>query len=277
MVHTLALRRRDNHLRCRPGSPDSSGRRGEGRPASGETLGAQSREPAPVAGLHPSAVAVTTLALSPLSFSPPPPVLVSFASILSFLPTPALGRARRLPGPLSVCRLSQFASSDGVLDILLAVSRKQPPISTALSFVFDTITAVSSCRDALCPSATTHARRIRVSDSPFTHTTEKMSQAQGDIQERIAAARREAESLKEKIRAKREQSADTSRTCNVFSRPQRSLTICAQSVPWPPRSTLCHVLLCALEGLSVATLPRSTPCIGPPTGGTSSPRRRTES
>ncbi len=38
-----------------------------------------------------------------------------------------------------------------------------------------------------------------------------MSQSpQGDIQERIAAARREAESLKEKIRAKRESSADTS-------------------------------------------------------------------
>ena len=37
-----------------------------------------------------------------------------------------------------------------------------------------------------------------------------MSQQQ-DIQERIAAARREAESLKEKIRAKKESSADTSR------------------------------------------------------------------
>jgi guanine nucleotide-binding protein G(I)/G(S)/G(T) subunit beta-1 len=37
-----------------------------------------------------------------------------------------------------------------------------------------------------------------------------MSQ-QGDIQERIAAARREGESLKEKIRAKKEASADTSR------------------------------------------------------------------
>jgi guanine nucleotide-binding protein G(I)/G(S)/G(T) subunit beta-1 len=38
------------------------------------------------------------------------------------------------------------------------------------------------------------------------------SQAQGgDIQERIAAARREADSLKERIRAKRESSADTSR------------------------------------------------------------------
>lgn len=38
-----------------------------------------------------------------------------------------------------------------------------------------------------------------------------MSASQGDIQERIAAARREAESLKERIRANREQSADTSR------------------------------------------------------------------
>lgn len=38
-----------------------------------------------------------------------------------------------------------------------------------------------------------------------------MSQ-QGDIQERMAAARREAESLKEKIRAKRDATADTSRT-----------------------------------------------------------------
>jgi hypothetical protein len=37
-----------------------------------------------------------------------------------------------------------------------------------------------------------------------------MSANQGDIQERIAAARREAESLKEKIRAKKESSADTS-------------------------------------------------------------------
>lgn len=38
-----------------------------------------------------------------------------------------------------------------------------------------------------------------------------MSQPGGDIQERIAAARREAEVLKEKIRASREASADTSR------------------------------------------------------------------
>lgn len=38
-----------------------------------------------------------------------------------------------------------------------------------------------------------------------------MSNQQSDIQERIAGARREAEQLKEKIRAKRESSADTSR------------------------------------------------------------------
>lgn len=38
-----------------------------------------------------------------------------------------------------------------------------------------------------------------------------MSQQQSDIQERIAAARREAEQLKEKIRAKKESLADTSR------------------------------------------------------------------
>lgn len=38
-----------------------------------------------------------------------------------------------------------------------------------------------------------------------------MSQQQTDIQERIAAARRESEQLKEKIRAKKESLADTSR------------------------------------------------------------------
>lgn len=41
--------------------------------------------------------------------------------------------------------------------------------------------------------------------------------AQADIQEKIAAARREAEMLKEKIRAKREQLADTSRASRVPS------------------------------------------------------------
>ncbi|KAM5535998.1 hypothetical protein V8D89_010256 [Ganoderma adspersum] len=61
-----------------------------------------------------------------------------------------------------------------------------------------------------------------------------MSQSpQGDIQERIAAARREAESLKEKIRAKRESSADTSLKAmaanevdqlpRVVMRPRRAL------------------------------------------------------
>jgi len=38
-----------------------------------------------------------------------------------------------------------------------------------------------------------------------------------DIQEKIAAARREAETLKEKIRAKREQLADTSRASASLS------------------------------------------------------------
>ncbi|KAG6911341.1 hypothetical protein DXG01_001012 [Tephrocybe rancida] len=59
-----------------------------------------------------------------------------------------------------------------------------------------------------------------------------MSQNQGDIQERIAAARREAESLKEKIRAKKESSADTSLRAmaaevdalpRVVMRPRRAL------------------------------------------------------
>lgn len=43
-----------------------------------------------------------------------------------------------------------------------------------------------------------------------------MSQQQGDIQERIAAARREAENLKEKIRTKKESSADTSCKSIIF-------------------------------------------------------------
>ncbi|KAH9982747.1 G-protein beta subunit [Lactifluus volemus] len=58
------------------------------------------------------------------------------------------------------------------------------------------------------------------------------SQAQGDIQERIAAARREADSLKERIRAKRESSADTSLRAmaaevdplpRIVMRPRRAL------------------------------------------------------
>ena len=38
-----------------------------------------------------------------------------------------------------------------------------------------------------------------------------------DIQEKIAAARREAETLKEKIRAKRDQLADTTRMLTLYS------------------------------------------------------------
>ena len=55
-----------------------------------------------------------------------------------------------------------------------------------------------------------------------------MSQSpQGDIQERIVAARREAESLKEKIRAKRESSADTSREQPASMYPVQRLTFYA--------------------------------------------------
>ncbi|KAI6136267.1 guanine nucleotide binding protein, beta polypeptide 1, partial [Pisolithus sp. B1] len=59
-----------------------------------------------------------------------------------------------------------------------------------------------------------------------------MAQPQGDIQERIAAARREAEILKEKIRASREASADTSLRAmaaevdtlpRIVMRPRRAL------------------------------------------------------
>ena len=45
--------------------------------------------------------------------------------------------------------------------------------------------------------------------------------SQVDIQEKIAAARREAEGLKEKIRSKRDQTADTSRESQVL------LLVCA--------------------------------------------------
>lgn len=50
--------------------------------------------------------------------------------------------------------------------------------------------------------------------------------ASADIQEKIAAARREAETLKEKIRAKREQLADTSRAF-LFLHP-----LCSPSPPF---------------------------------------------
>ena len=42
-----------------------------------------------------------------------------------------------------------------------------------------------------------------------------MSTAPADIQEKIAAARREAETLKEKIRSRRDQLADTSCACTI--------------------------------------------------------------
>lgn len=69
-----------------------------------------------------------------------------------------------------------------------------------------------------------------------------MSQAQGDIQERIAAARREADSLKERIRAKRESSADTSRQYShhlSFTHMLKVVTH-SQSEPWPRRLIPCR-------------------------------------
>jgi hypothetical protein len=63
-----------------------------------------------------------------------------------------------------------------------------------------------------------------------------MSQNQGDIQERIAAARREAESLKEKIRAKKESSADTSCTFTHFCNFVRGISHLMINVP----NSTCH-------------------------------------
>ena len=68
-----------------------------------------------------------------------------------------------------------------------------------------------------------------------------MSQSpQGDIQERIAAARREAESLKEKIRAKRESSADTSRECYppLLSGPITDICDASQCAQWQTKCLL---------------------------------------
>jgi hypothetical protein len=65
-----------------------------------------------------------------------------------------------------------------------------------------------------------------------------MSQNQGDIQERIAAARREAESLKEKIRAKKETSADTSCMSSFLAPPPIvDPTIRHQCAQWPPKNS----------------------------------------
>lgn len=70
-----------------------------------------------------------------------------------------------------------------------------------------------------------------------------MSQAQSDVQERIAAARREADSLKERIRAKRESSADTSRQYSyhlLFLLIEVHYPPPPQSEPWLPRLTPCR-------------------------------------
>lgn len=45
----------------------------------------------------------------------------------------------------------------------------------------------------------------------MSHNLNPSGPSNGELQEKIAAARREAETLKEKIRAKRDQLADTSR------------------------------------------------------------------
>jgi hypothetical protein len=68
-----------------------------------------------------------------------------------------------------------------------------------------------------------------------------MSQApQNDVQERIAAARREADSLKERIRAKRESSADTSRQYSFHLLFSLIELPALQSEPWLPRLTPCR-------------------------------------
>lgn len=84
-----------------------------------------------------------------------------------------------------------------------------PPISRVPGFVPLTVALAAERSNLLAnpPLRLLNPPSHRPSPSTITFT---MSQNQGDIQERIAAARREAESLKEKIRAKRESSADTS-------------------------------------------------------------------
>jgi len=55
--------------------------------------------------------------------------------------------------------------------------------------------------------------------------------ANADIQEKIAAARRDAETLKEKIRAKRDQLADTSREClDLTASCESQLTISSRLI-----------------------------------------------
>src|ERR1700749_4973118 len=108
-----------------------------------------------------------------------------------------------------------------------------------------------------------------------------MSANQGDIQERIAAARREAESLKEKIRAKKESSADTScpyllsflcltRRAHVF---RRMTFQCGKS---QPKSSLYPELPCVRDAHSRGISRRSTLCIGQLIVDILSPPLRTE-
>jgi hypothetical protein len=66
--------------------------------------------------------------------------------------------------------------------------------------------------------------------------SQQQSAAAGDIQERIAAARREAESLKEKIRAKKESTADTSRKFSHEFFLAHVLTMASKCGQWQLKS-----------------------------------------
>ena len=107
-----------------------------------------------------------------------------------------------------------------------------------------------------------------------------MSQQQGDIQERIAAARREAESLRDKIRAKKESTADTSRKSIslVLNKTAPDLIVSVvhyQCALWLQRLILCRVSSCVLAARSKAILPKYMQCTGLLTGGILSQRLRT--
>lgn len=93
-----------------------------------------------------------------------------------------------------------------------------------------------------------------------------------DIQEKIAAARREADGLKDKIRAARDHTADTSRES-----PPRPPPADSQSAPWqatPPPSPASHS---RRAEHSRATSRKSTPSTGRQIGAISSPHPRTAS
>lgn len=129
--------------------------------------------------------------------------------------------------PLHLSWTGQITALDDVLGIslLLLPSHESnspppsPPITTSacLDSLFLTSVSIRNAPLLSTPGLTLFASPLGSFPLFFTYRLEKMSQGQGDIQERIAAARREAESLKEKIRAKREQSADTSCTSSRMS------------------------------------------------------------